>query len=571
MADDIRRDGVLEMGVPIAVTRSGGQGAVGVVLDGTPTRVDKAVAARLVAAGLQVVMYCPSHRVAVPLLKRAPSTLLVRPTQSQSPFSGRLTTPASYFTIGSPRLLAYPQARTPRHVLELLLELRPPSLHVVVAVAGARLTAAVDLLLESPLLLTQGTTLLSCGAAPEATVAVAAGRCRRCGVHFVQAAVDTHYPLPVRGGGDSDSDSDSDSASHQHQHQLEEDAQADVTAEEETTDDETDDDHSTAAHGLFVFVAATAAAVNAAMPLLKSLATEHHAVLGADPCTAADLHTARRTYARNVQLRTLHAPRVKGGVRIPAAATTTTEEGARRRHAKRLATATQQAEQDGRVQVCVCVCVREREREPVLFYLLAEAVGRERRSSLGDFSPARHQRAGGGAESESSGGGGAGDDRGRGRRGGGDVGRGSNGDGEERRAGTCATRGGRGERAASERRHAGAAAGAGTSRCGGGASGRRPRAGGGGGGDGYGASAGGAEGGSGGACVVALGGRTPCGGSRGGDDGGGGEGGGGARAPYTGTRRTVVPGWGATGGGGAAERELASELRARAGGLLGGQ
>jgi hypothetical protein len=233
-------------------------------------------------------------------------------------------------------------------MLELLQELRPSSVHVVVAIASSRLTAAVDLLLraaaESPLLLPQGATLLSCGAVPEATVAVAAGRCRRCRVHFVQAAVDACYPLPVRGGGDSDSDSAS------HEHEQEEDAQVDSTSEE-TTDDETDDDDSTAAHGLFVFVAATAAAVNAAMPLLKSLATEHH-VLGADPCTAADLHTARRMYAHNQRLRALYPT-----VGIPAASTTTADEDARRRHAKRLATATQQAEQDGRVQVCVCVCV----------------------------------------------------------------------------------------------------------------------------------------------------------------------------------------------------------------------
>lgn len=246
----------------------------------------------------------------------------------------------------SPRLREPTQARTPRHVLELLQELRPPSVHVVVAVDGARLTAAVDLLLraaaESPLLLPQGATLLSCGAVPEATVAVAAGRCRRCHVHFVQAAVDACYPLPVRGGGDSDS--------ARHEHEQEEDARTDSMSEE-TTDDETDDDDSTAAHGLFAFVAATAAAVNAAMPMLKWLATEHH-VLGADPCTAADLDTARRTYARNVRLRALH-PRMG----IPTASTTMTEEGARRRHAKRLATATQQAEQDSRVQVCICVCV----------------------------------------------------------------------------------------------------------------------------------------------------------------------------------------------------------------------
>lgn len=83
MADDIQRAGALGC-APIAVTRSGGQGAVGLVLDGTPTSVNKAVSARLVAAGLQVVMYCPLHRVAAPLLKRAPSTLLVRPSQSPS-------------------------------------------------------------------------------------------------------------------------------------------------------------------------------------------------------------------------------------------------------------------------------------------------------------------------------------------------------------------------------------------------------------------------------------------------------------------------------------------------------
>jgi hypothetical protein len=52
---------------------------VGLILDGQPCATAKAVCQCLIDAGLRVVLYCPSHRVAAPLLKRAPSTLLVPP------------------------------------------------------------------------------------------------------------------------------------------------------------------------------------------------------------------------------------------------------------------------------------------------------------------------------------------------------------------------------------------------------------------------------------------------------------------------------------------------------------
>jgi hypothetical protein len=155
-------------------------------------------------------------------------------------------------------------------------------------------------------------------------VAAVAGRCRRCGVHFVQAAVDAHYystqlPQPSLAAAESESDS-----------------------AWEVTDDDDDD---TGTRGLFLFVAAdTAAAVRSARPLLRSLASEHHTVLGADPRSAASLCVARQSHTRKRQLRSLQ-PGLRPAEEAAAAAE-------RSRHARRLATATQRAEHDGSLQVC---------------------------------------------------------------------------------------------------------------------------------------------------------------------------------------------------------------------------